>query len=123
MGTGKLAESDVQRRRILHLMFVRIESDDHVRSQGIWEFICAALMPVVHERILIRRGDDLPELPHVSFRQLRTYRCADPCPQCAKSSCEQLQQDRPLFEHLVGAGKKRRRHVDAERFRGSEIDN
>jgi hypothetical protein len=41
----------------------------------------------------------------------------------AKSGCEQLQQDRPLFEHLVGAGKKRRRHVDAERFRGSEIDN
>ena len=27
------------------------------------------------------------------------------------------------FDHLVGAGQQRRRHLDAERLRGGQIDN
>jgi hypothetical protein len=28
-----------------------------------------------------------------------------------------------LFDHLVGAGEHRRRHIDAERFRGLEVNH
>ena len=34
--------------------------------------------------------------------------------QCSKQS--------PLFDHLVGAGQKRRRHGEADRFGGFEVD-
>jgi hypothetical protein len=33
-----------------------------------------------------------------------------------------VQRSKKLFDHLVGAGKKRRRHGDAERLGGLEID-
>jgi hypothetical protein len=47
-------------------------------------------------------------------------------PVSAKSGREQAQQRRAvarLFDHLVGAGEQRRRHLDAERLRGGQIDN
>ena len=33
-----------------------------------------------------------------------------------------MQQSRGLFDHLVGGGEQRRRHCEAERLRGLEID-
>jgi protein-S-isoprenylcysteine O-methyltransferase Ste14 len=41
---------------------------------------------------------------------------------CVRSGCEQSQQGSPLFDQLVGAGEHRRRHVEAERPRGVEVD-
>src|SRR5262245_59905598 len=41
----------------------------------------------------------------------------------ARSGCEQMQQTVALFNHLVGAGEQRGRHLDAERFGGLEIDH
>jgi hypothetical protein len=35
-------------------------------------------------------------------------------PKGAKSGCEQSQRHSPLFDHLVGAGEQRGRHVEAE---------
>jgi hypothetical protein len=34
-----------------------------------------------------------------------------------------VQQEAPLLNHVVGAGEQRGRDVEAERFRGLEIDN
>jgi hypothetical protein len=41
---------------------------------------------------------------------------------CATSGCEQMQQAAPLFDDLVGARQQRRWYVEAERFRGLEVD-
>jgi hypothetical protein len=37
--------------------------------------------------------------------------------QCSKTTAEV-----DLFDHLVGAGEQRRRHLDAERPRGLDVD-
>jgi hypothetical protein len=48
-------------------------------------------------------------------------------PLCAISGREQMQQTvcaiSYLLDHLVGAGEQRRRHFEAERFCGCEINN
>jgi hypothetical protein len=44
-------------------------------------------------------------------------------PQAAMSRCSNLPgQTSELFDHLVGAGEQRGRHLDAECFRSLEID-
>src|SRR6516225_3202813 len=45
------------------------------------------------------------------------------CPLCAKSGHSALQQGLALFDHLVGAGEKRFRNLDAERLGGCDIDD
>jgi hypothetical protein len=41
---------------------------------------------------------------------------------CAISGCEQLQQTAKLFDHLVGARKHARRHFEAKRLGGGQVD-
>jgi hypothetical protein len=41
----------------------------------------------------------------------------------ANSCREQVQQTTPLFDHLVGAREKRRRHDEAQHIGGLDIDN
>ena len=41
---------------------------------------------------------------------------------CAKSGHSALQRMDALFDHLVGAGEQRSRHVNAERLGGLEVD-
>jgi len=41
----------------------------------------------------------------------------------AITGCVQSQQTRLLFDHLTGASEQRRRHVEAEGFRGLEVDD
>jgi hypothetical protein len=42
---------------------------------------------------------------------------------CVRSGCEQPQQRRPLFDHLVGAGQECLWDRKAERFGRAEIDD
>jgi hypothetical protein len=42
---------------------------------------------------------------------------------CAKSRREQMQRRAVLFDHLVGAGEKHRRHFQAECVRSFEVDD
>jgi hypothetical protein len=44
------------------------------------------------------------------------------CPLGAITGREQAQQGNPLFDHLIGAGDECRRHVEAERPGGFEVD-
>jgi hypothetical protein len=57
-----------------------------------------------------------------SLRQLRTCRRIGFGQRCAISGREQSQQNLRLFDHLVGAGEQRGRHVDAERLRGHLVE-
>jgi hypothetical protein len=41
----------------------------------------------------------------------------------AKTGRERVQQDRPLFDHLVGERQQPIRHIDPERLRGLEVDH
>jgi hypothetical protein len=46
------------------------------------------------------------------------------CPsRSAKSGCEQLQQDSPLFDHLVGELLQKQRHIEAQCLGGLEVDD
>ena len=45
------------------------------------------------------------------------------CPLCATFGREQPQQNRSLFDHLVGAGEQRRRHIDTHRLPGFDVDD
>src|SRR5262245_24338302 len=42
---------------------------------------------------------------------------------CAISGCEQPQQESRLFDHLVGAGEQRGRHVEAEGLGRDQVDD
>ena len=45
------------------------------------------------------------------------------CPLCAKSGHSRCSKKKLLFDHVAGGGKQRRRHVEAERPGGLEIDD
>src|SRR5215831_14322285 len=45
------------------------------------------------------------------------------CPLCAKSGQARCNKKAQLFDHLVRAGKQRRRHFEPERLRGLQVDN
>jgi hypothetical protein len=40
-----------------------------------------------------------------------------------KSGCEQSQQGKPLFDHLVGGQQQTGRHFEAERSGGLQVDD
>jgi hypothetical protein len=41
----------------------------------------------------------------------------------ANTGCEQSQQTASLFDHLIGAGKQHRRHLQAERLGGLQVED
>ena len=70
------------------------------------------------------KADIDPPSADVRFTSKSGHRLTEfGCPLCATFGREQPQQNRSLFDHLVGAGEQRRRHIDTHRLPGFDVDD